>query len=410
MITYSKRPTHLKARFKFAFLIAVPILVSYTLCARPLTKFIFIWSISQWLPNSTNKGWNGHYWERMHQILIKQLKIEQEHKYHGRNSRRTNEKNSEKEIQTVDVQTHRNNLLSYLEQNYGRDWRQRPVLFKQLWSKDDLRQNSDGTLRRLSLEQLLKEDLKVPYFSDARVKTLSPDHYGPLRDIVRNITMGKPHKIGSQLILERYPGLIQEVAPLNIVTELFGNYFTPDHIKGSGLWNLFPATTTVPIFIAGHGIGTGDGDRKGPSSSSHIDVTMRSTPKQNQPFTALHCEPIGNIAVQLSGRKKWTLVQPQYSFQLKPGLAPDGRAFFASSANKSDCAGVPTYDAITSAGDAMWVPTWTWHRVDYIESSEISIGGSLFHFRSLDFFQNNPLFAALVMPAILKELFGLSTQ
>jgi hypothetical protein len=25
---------------------------------------------------------------------------------------------------------------------------------------------------------------------------------------------------------------------------------------------------------------------------------------------------------------------------------------------------VPTYTAITAAGDAMWVPTWTWHRVD----------------------------------------------
>mmetsp|Transcript_12349 Transcript_12349/g.12429 ORF Transcript_12349/g.12429 Transcript_12349/m.12429 type:complete len:96 (-) Transcript_12349:267-554(-) len=93
---------------------------------------------------------------------------------------------------------------------------------------------------------------------------------------------------------------------------------------------------------------------------------------------------------------------------IKPSLSPDGRAFFAS--NSNSYINVPTYNAITSAGDAIWVPSWTWHSVNYIPSEDIAIGASLFHFRAWDFITNNALFAVLVTPAIIKELLGLNTQ
>jgi hypothetical protein len=102
------------------------------------------------------------------------------------------------------------------------------------------------------------------------------------------------------------------------------------------------------------------------------------------------------------------LIDPKYSFRLKPSVAPDGRAFFASWTPNLDH--VPRYQVATHAGDAMWVPTWTWHRVDYIESEDISIGGSLFHFRPIDYVRQNPLFSLLMIPALIRELAGISTQ
>lgn len=384
-------------------LLAVPVLAAYIICAQPTIAYISIWTVLQWLPINANIS--GNYWERMHCVLLEKILEEK------RKSR--SDSHAEVQIPTVDVQKHRQNLLQHLENNYGNDWRRRPVLFKGLWTKDELQQNSDGTPRMLSLDNLLKMDLQIPYFTNASVRALIPDHHGSVGDIVRNITMGKPHKIGTQLILEKYPGLIREVAPLDVVNDLFGKYFTSDQIKSSGPWNLFPATTTVPVFIAKHGDGTTisqPGTSSSDSSTRSNYPTAKLKPNQNQPFTSLHCEPIGNIAVQLSGQKKWTLVQPEYSFHIKPGISPDGRAFFASWASESDCESVPTYNAITAAGDAIWVPTWTWHRVDYIESKDIAIGGSLFHFRLIDFFENNALFSVLIIPAMLKELLGFNTQ
>lgn len=327
-------------------------------------------------------------------------------------------------IPTVDVQLYRNNLSEHLKMTYGKDWQQRPLLLKGLWTELELQQP-----RNLSLEGLLQNTLEIPYFTDATRKrsALSPDHQAAVKDIVQNITMGAPHKIGSQLVLENDPELIHEVAPLDIVTELFGEYFSANHIRGSGPLNFFPAITTVPLFIAKH--------NQGPKRSTQSDFgnTNANTNDVPQPFTALHCEPIGNIAVQLSGQKKWTLVQPAYSYQIKPSISPDGRAFFVSNSeqinvdvnvnvnvNANGNVHVPSYTTITGAGDAIWVPTWTWHRVDYISSDsddgddsyddEISIAASLFHFRMLDFVRNNPLFAWLIVPSIAKELLGFNTQ
>ena len=134
-----------------------------------------------------------------------------------------------------------------VEAKYGKDWRDRPLLLKGLWSATDL----DSEQRRLSLSGLLKENLTIPYFMDASAPyVLSPDSNAPISEIVANMTHGQPHKIGTQWIVQTYPELIDEVAPTGVVTELFGDYFRPKNVLGSGPFGIFPALTTVPIFVA----------------------------------------------------------------------------------------------------------------------------------------------------------------
>ena len=62
-----------------------------------------------------------------------------------------------------------------------------------------------------------------------------------------------------------------------------------------------------------------------------------------------------------------------------------------------------------SPGDALWVPPWTWHRVDY-GSGGLSVAASLFHFRPVDFVQRQPFFAFAIVPNLFKELVGWKTQ
>jgi len=366
-------------------------------------------------------------------------------------------------------------LLDHLEQTLGKDWRKRPLLLQGLWSHDDLfgsgaettkddenwqegpSPTANPTLpparhRRLTVESLLYENLTIPYFSDATQLLLSPDAKAPVREIVYNMTHRRlPHKIGTQWLVQTYPELIQEVAPTQLLTSLFGNYFTPQHVKQGLLGGWLPPLTTVPVFMAN--------THANPTSSqpdeSYSPLSQRQ--QRRRPFTALHCEPIGNVAVQLHGHKHWTLVEPQYSWYLQPGVARDGRAFFASHAASNDedddddvetdmfrdaendqhrsqlhrmleRMRIPYYSVITNAGDAVWVPTWTWHRVDYHGDndssspsstattsvdeafSSIALGASLFHFRLVDFVVNNPLFALLIVPALFRELIGYNTQ
>ena len=376
-----------------------PIIISYAL-TFPVLTHTSAWAVGQWLPSSFSiarqlqeSAWD--YWEESYN-----------------NNNKNQQEPLQLDIPIVHVQQHRDNLAEYLEQTYGTDWRRRPLLFKGLWTTEQL---SDPN-RRLSLAGLFQESLQIPYFTDARIPgALTPDQHAPVRDIVRNMTRGMPHKIGTQWIVQQQPKLLQEVAPHDIVTTLFGNYFAPVSVTGGGPFHLFPALTTVPVFIA-----------NGTQTAGKVNTTTNNN--NQKPFTALHCEPIGNVAVQLSGRKQWTLVSPEYSWQMRPSVAPDGRAFFASwitdigqQQEQQQQYSIPTYTAITAAGDAIWVPTWTWHRVDYIPSSasdhdgdddndELAIGASLFHFRPVDFVRNNPIFAILILPAIVMELIGYKTQ
>ena len=341
------------------------------------------------------------------------------------------------DIPTVQVQEFGANpkkLLQYLESTYGVNWRSKPLLLKGLWNVDDLRSN---TTRRLSEAGLLQEELDIPYFQDARViGALSPNGKAPVKDIVANITMhGAPHKIGTQFLVQTYPELIQEVAPVDIVTHLFGDHFQPQHVVGLLGLPFLPASTTVPLFVAGSQLPRDKKDDNDQRSSQTTPESDDTTTVAAEPFTGLHCEPIGNVAVQLEGEKQWTLVSPEYSLMIRPSASKDGRAFFVSGlTSDNELEVIPRYYATTHAGDALWVPTWTWHRVDYrmsrkdekdssgergrqtnenmpqVKTTRISIGASLFHLRPLELLGNNPLFAVLVIPNLVKEIFRFNTQ
>jgi Cupin-like domain len=415
------------------------------------TKTIWIvayWSLAQWIPRilyddthhqMNSVAWN--FWESDHySVLSSTIKPKRD--------------SFLVDIPMVNVQDHAiDDILPFIESKYGKNWKQRPLLLKGLWKLDELMMTNNSsssinkrTYRRLSLHGLLQENLTIPYFTDARkVGAITPDGIGTIKDIITNITYhNAPHKIATQLLLQTYPELIEEVAPLSILTKLFDYhhftsssslYFSPNSIRGSNSpMQMFPKLTTVPLFVAN----SHPAPRDTTSGNNIGSNDMQSS--SILPHTALHCEPIGNVAVQLSGEKLWTLIRPEYSTLLRPYIAPDGRAFFASSLpisqiTKND-GNIPYYQVITEAGDALWVPTWTWHRVDYVKSSSsssslpnaraestassqhneneyssnIAIGASIFHFRPLEFLQNNPLYSLLIVPAIVLELIGFKTQ
>ncbi len=272
----------------------------------------------------------------------------------------------------------------------------RPLLMKGLFDELELGRPD----RKLSLDGLSRPplaELKIDYFTDARRANTVPDAVAPLADIVKNITSGGPQKFGTQWIVEKFPELVAEIA-LPRVREIFGDRFRPEHcVKPLG--GILPALTTVPVFMA-------SGGRKEPATISTTATT------KTRPRTDLHCEPIGNVVAQLSGRKRWTLVSPQHYKLLRPAVAPDGRAYFFSRLDPLDPAalsGVPRYEVITERGDGLWVPPWTWHRVDYVED-EVALSASLFHFRPTEFVRNNPLFSGLLVPNLIKELLGVKTQ
>ena len=304
-------------------------------------KSAVFWSLIQWIPSSSiSNYYQEQIWEEW-----------------GKTQNKT-EISPILSIQTVDVQQHtKSNVLDYLESTYGNDWRDRPVLFKNLWTPEEL-QNPD---RRLSLQGMLSEPLEIPYFQDARQRgALSPDGRASIGKIVANITEGHPHKIGTQFLIQEYPELLHEVAPMELVTALFGDHFQPNHLAGQRY--LIPGTLTVPLFVASGNMNQNN-DSIGNSTINDEDEACQSNNDKaisalvQRPMTGLHCEPIGNVAVQLSGSKQWTLVHPKYSMQLQPSISPDGRAFFASWSPSLEH--VPRYTTVTSAGGKFML-FWTW--------------------------------------------------
>lgn len=307
----------------------------------------------------------------------------------------------------------------------GSDFLARPLLLRGLWSAEDLARPD----RRLSLEGLASHPdlvaLPVPYYADASefgYSALSPGGVAPLGEVVRNVTVrGGRQKLGTQVPVASHPDLIKEVSPPGgVLTKLFGDRFRPRDVVGSGPRGVLPASTTVPVFLANSRTAPGGG------GGGHLR-------------TDLHCEPIGNVAVQLAGAKAWTLVPPSETAFLRPSVSRRGRAFFYSNLLPGEAdsaalarAGVDCYEVTTGPGDALWVPPWTWHRVDYrdpplpaaaeagAEDEEegrgrergggASLAASLFHFRPMEFFRNNPLFAMLVIPNLIKELMGRKTE
>mmetsp|Transcript_16735 Transcript_16735/g.25131 ORF Transcript_16735/g.25131 Transcript_16735/m.25131 type:complete len:343 (-) Transcript_16735:25-1053(-) len=241
----------------------------------------------------------------------------------------------------------------------------------------------------LSIDDMLSPplgELVIDYFRDAREHNTVPDAKGPLATVVRNILSGGVEKFGSQKIVRSNPNVIHRLVDQNIewMRDVFGETRTR-------IWRALGVTVTSPVFMS-RGSGTG-----GLASTTRTDM---------------HCEPIANLVVQTEGRKTWTLVEPQYSHLLRPTVSPDGRAYFYSSLDPVDpnaLSGVPRYEVITEKGDILYVPTWTWHRVEYLPNIT-AVSLSVFEFVPYSFFRNNPLYAITLIPNLVKEVVGLKLQ
>eukprot|EP00667_Euglena_gracilis_P017867 EG_transcript_18893 len=211
-------------------------------------------------------------------------------------------------------------------------------------------------------------NIMIDFFQDARRFNTVPDGFAPIWRIIHNITAGGPQKFGTEMVFRRYPNLFDE-ANLTWFPRLFGYEL---HSKDIG------STLTLPLFFAGGLEG----------------ATTR---------TDLHCEPIGNAMMMLKGQKKWTLLLPSQSSQLQPQVAPDGRAYIYATLPPDDprLGTLQRYEVVVGEGDVLWVPTWTWHRVDYLPGV-LALSVSLFHFRPWPFLLNNPLHALTLLPNLVK--------
>lgn len=204
-----------------------------------------------------------------------------------------------------------------------------------------------------------------------------------MKSVVERLKKGDPVKTGTQMIFEELPDLLYEL-PIKGLHSLFGAYFFPTRI-GKML--------TVPTFIS-KGLKVDEGD--------NTKETTR---------TDLHCEPIANVALQFVGSKKWTLLAPSQSRGLRPALSPDGRAYVYANLPPDDdhIKKLSRYEVNMEAGDLLYVPTWWWHRVDYLPDVA-SFTISLFHVRFDQMMKHNTLYAAIVFPNLIKELIGWKTQ
>ena len=180
-------------------------------------------------------------------------------------------------------------------------------------------------------------------------------------------------------------------------------------------------TLAVPLFL---GTGATDGARR-VRTDFHAEPIGRSvhppsTHPPHPPIIVIVCPPsassIGSATLQLAGRKRWTLVPGDQSYLLRPSLAPDGRAFFcprrahgAGGVAALAAAGTTHYEVEQRPGDVLWVPTWTWHRVDYLPNVT-ALSVSLFHLRAEQLAAAQPLLTAAMVPALFKELVGWKTQ
>jgi hypothetical protein len=247
----------------------------------------------------------------------------------------------------------------------------------------------------LSLERMLSSplgDIEIDYFSDARKDNTVPDSRGSLKSVVQKIVNGGVEKIGSQMIVETTPSILSQFVEENKwLVQLFGSSRTSN-------WQNKAVTVTVPVFVS---------RGRAPSGKSGAGNSLAHTTR-----TDLHCEPISNVVLQTVGSKTWTLIEPRYAHLLKPTVAPDGRAYFYSRLDPLDPASlyhVPRYEIVTEKGDILYVPTWTWHRVEYLPDI-VAVSLSVFEFLPMDFVWNNPLFAVTLIPNLIKEAVGLKMQ
>eukprot|EP00039_Didymoeca_costata_P023547 m.7451 g.7451 ORF g.7451 m.7451 type:complete len:354 (-) comp3717_c0_seq2:49-1110(-) len=250
--------------------------------------------------------------------------------------------------------------------------------------------NGTSGLDAWSFDALMQSpvaDLEIDYFPDAtKPLELIPKARGRVGDILKSIKNGSSAKFGSQLLFQKHPALLSsQEEVVKRLTNLFGNHFSEAGLKSRFL--------TIPVFASG-------------ALNKNINRTSSKTPR-----TDLHCEPITNVAMQVQGRKKWTLVMPEESAYLRPSGSEESRAYIMSNLhpNSDRFNKIKRYEIEVETGDAVYIPAWTWHRVDYLHG-EMALSVSMFHVRLQQMVQNNPTFLTAIIPNIVKELTGYKSQ
>ena len=270
-----------------------------------------------------------------------------------------------------------------------------PILLKGFLNHSG--QEENAVLGRWTLDWLAESprgDVRVPFASDARISAMNggtvPDREWPIREIVTSVRSGSPAKTGSEKLFRRFPQLVEEL-PTELLGTLLGGKHHFSHRR-------IGTTLTVPIFLS--------------RGTDHLEAPTTNASSAEDTRTDFHCEPISNVAIQLVGRKRWTLAAPSQSRALRPRVAPDGRAYVFANLAPDDQGAfdkVQRYTGIMETGDALYIPTWWWHRVDYVKE-ETSFTVSLFHVRLGQLLTLNPLYTVVLLPNLLKELVGWKTQ
>ena len=227
------------------------------------------------------------------------------------------------------------------------------------------------------------KDIEIEYYSDStKLNAWSPDAYGKVGDVVKSITSGGKMKFLTQKIVEGYPQLVVDFIDRNPwVVPVFGE----KRVEG---WKKRDTFVRTPIFMA-----------KGRTTEG-LQGSVR---------TDCHAEPASNLALQTIGRKKWTLVEARHSHLLRPRISMSNTPYCISQIDMLDEKSfwhVPRYEIETVAGDALYLPAWTWHRVQYIPEI-VSSHMSFFEPIRNEFLFNKPLLTVAALPLLAKRTFKL---
>ena len=116
--------------------------------------------------------------------------------------------------------------------------------------------------------------------------------------------------------------------------------------------------------------------------------------------TSLHCAGVSNLYVQAYGRKKWVLIQPEFTPFMYPALSNGLNWQSRVDFRDPDYGACPLYryvdkhETILEPGDILWNPPFVWHGVMNVTQS---IAVSLWWINVTRAFSNNALFAFLTL-------------
>jgi hypothetical protein len=161
-----------------------------------------------------------------------------------------------------------------------------------------------------------------------------------------------------------------------------------------------------------------------PRADAQLFISTESThPNQTFAHTYMHCANNVNMFFNIQGRKRWVLVDPEYSLCVYPSTFHRNTGAFmslikASTESMQETERFPLYEYCPryqvdlEEGDVLFIPCWWWHSVETLTASTLSIAvrlgpqvlGSLFPGDTND---PNNLFTSLQVtyPLLKKEVF-----